>query len=134
MHLLFGTNSLCLFAQPLLFLASVLHLKLTFSVLRINNYFPASVVSQNPKGAFDHLCLCTSAPHRNAIYCHGYSVRVALNHAALADQWGRTRSWLNEFTSTDSVERLHCRPLPKHYPKGRQCPPPIKQGHIQHQV
>jgi hypothetical protein len=46
MHLLFGTNSLCLFAQPLLFLASVLHLKLTFSVLRINNYFPASVVSQ----------------------------------------------------------------------------------------
>ena len=46
MHLLLGTNSLCLFAQPLLFLASVLHLKLTFSVLRINNYFPASVVSQ----------------------------------------------------------------------------------------
>ena len=26
-----------------------------------------------------------------------------------------TRSWLNELTSTDSVERLHCRPL-KHYP------------------
>jgi hypothetical protein len=34
MHPLFGTNSVCLFAQPLLFLASVLHLKLTFSVLR----------------------------------------------------------------------------------------------------
>jgi hypothetical protein len=54
MHPLFGRNSLCLFAQPLLFLASALHLKLTFSVLRINIDFPASVVSQKAP-----LIICT---------------------------------------------------------------------------
>ncbi len=51
-------------------------LKTHFFCIAYKWWFPC--FSREPKGAFDHLCLCKSAPHRNAIYYYYYYYQLLI--------------------------------------------------------